>query len=77
MAFDVRYELLTTRELRRLGAFFTESGSHWQQADAGYGLIVLDTTDGPSANAVAGAHPDILLAQRKTVVLRVPMGRPL
>jgi hypothetical protein len=43
IAFDVRFELLTAQELRRLGAFFSRSGRDWRSAAACCRVIVLRT----------------------------------
>ena len=47
MAFDTRFELLTSAELRRLAELFDQTGPNWQRAAEGYGLFVLDRNEGP------------------------------
>jgi hypothetical protein len=43
IAFDVRFELLTADELRRLGAFFSHSDPAWRNAAACCSVFVLHT----------------------------------
>jgi hypothetical protein len=42
VAYDIRFELLTSRELRRIVDFRLERGLDWQRALAGYKVLVLD-----------------------------------
>jgi hypothetical protein len=49
VAYDIRFELLTSAEFASLVAFRNERGVDWQGAVHGYGLLVLDpSSDGES-----------------------------
>jgi hypothetical protein len=39
---DIRYELLSDAQLKRLAAFESQSGTDWRAAAAGYRILVLD-----------------------------------
>jgi hypothetical protein len=41
VAFDVRFELNTAPQVRRLHEYFTRTGTNWRAADRGYRVIVL------------------------------------
>jgi len=71
VAFDSRFELLTAPQLTSLAAFFDQQGAHWARVSAGYGLLVLDREEGPSARSIGG-HAEILLRRRGTIVMRRP-----
>jgi hypothetical protein len=72
VAFDVRYELLTDRELRSLAAFFDQSGPRWQRAAAGYGLLVIDPAEGPAVGSLGGGTRVLHSDPNAIVVLRPP-----
>jgi hypothetical protein len=43
IAYDIRFELLTQRQLEGVYDFVYQRGTHWRRAAAGYGLLVLDS----------------------------------
>ena len=45
VAFDIRFELNTAAQIRRLHAFFDRIGPNWRSAARGYEVIVLDRRD--------------------------------
>ena len=53
IAFDVRFELLSERELRAIAEFRGRAGSGWKRAVAGYDILVLDpASDGASERSL-------------------------
>jgi hypothetical protein len=48
MAYDVRFELDTSAQVRRLQRYFGRTGPNWQAAARGYDVIVLDRRDNES-----------------------------
>jgi hypothetical protein len=49
VAFDARFELLSSRQLYAIGHFRDQSSAHWLDAARGYGLLVLDPQHEPGA----------------------------
>jgi hypothetical protein len=45
MAYDVRFELNTATQVKRLQHYFAQIGANWQSAARGYKVIVLDRTE--------------------------------
>jgi hypothetical protein len=43
LAYDIRFEMLTPRQLQSVYDFIYQKGSDWQRAASGYTLLVLDT----------------------------------
>jgi hypothetical protein len=74
VAYDVRFELLTDRQLSEIVAFNAERGLDWQRAADGYGLLVLDSARDKGAVALFKREPGttVLYRDRNVVVLRVP-----
>jgi hypothetical protein len=72
VAFDTRFELLTSPELRRLAAFLRQGGPNWRRAADGYSILVLNTEEGPPARAVTGPRGRILASSRGTVAVLRP-----
>ncbi len=73
VAYDVRYELLSTPGLRSVIAFRRESGLAWQRAADGYGLLVLDPVgdrgavrlfEGEPGTKVLYRSPDVIVLRR-------------
>ena len=44
IAFDGRWELLTTRQVDRLSEFLRRSGPRWQRPTRGYAVVTLDSS---------------------------------
>jgi hypothetical protein len=74
VAFDVRFELLTSVQLARLVDYRTELGIDWQRAARGYGLLVLEPDDDRKTIKLLERRPGAKLLFRSThvVVLRRP-----
>jgi hypothetical protein len=45
IAYDIRFELNTARQVRRLQRFFSRVGDNWRAAARGYSVLVLDHHD--------------------------------
>jgi hypothetical protein len=77
VAYDARFELLTSGELAALFAFRTEHGLDWQRAARGYGVLVLDPlSDGGAIELFEHRRGTrLLFSDRNVVVLRLaPVG---
>lgn len=72
IAYDIRFELLTDRELNEL-ALFKALRPGWRQAAAGYPIVVLDPTEGPGRAAILLREPGARLLYRDEGV--VVIGR--
>jgi hypothetical protein len=74
VAYDLRFELLGSKQLASLVAFRTEHGLDWPKAADGYGLLVLDPASDRGAVRLyerqAGAM--VLYRDRNVVVIRRP-----
>jgi hypothetical protein len=72
VAFDVRMELLSVKELRRLYAFNTRLGSDWRSITRGYDVLVLDRRRDERAAAILAREPGTRTLYRdpRVVVLR-------
>ena len=60
MAFDIRFELNSRAQIRRLSNYFGRIGPDWQAAARGYQVIVLDRN----------AHDRVRLALRRDAQIR-------
>ncbi len=71
IAYDIRFELLTDRELDTL-ALFKAVRPGWRQAAAGYPIVVLDPTEGAGRAAILLREPGARLLYRddRVVVIR-------
>jgi hypothetical protein len=45
LAYDIRFEMLTSRQLQALYDFTYQQGSSWRRAASGYSLLVLDAAN--------------------------------
>jgi len=45
MAYDIRFELNTAAQVKRLQHYFARIGPDWQSAARGYDVIVVDRTE--------------------------------
>jgi hypothetical protein len=74
VAFDARYELLSAGQIRAIHRFNDRVGPHWQQAAAGYRIIVLDEAPrGPIARALlARRGTRLVYGSDDTSVLEMP-----
>jgi hypothetical protein len=59
IAYDVRFELLTRRQIRAIGRYNSEAGPNWKAATTGFRVIVVNAGDSPS-------HLGDYLAERGT-----------
>ncbi len=77
IAYDIRFELLSSGQLSTLFAFRTEHGLDWQRAARGYGVLVLDPIGDAGAVRLYERRPGtkVLYRDGKIVVLRVKGGR--
>jgi hypothetical protein len=73
IAYDIRFELLTDRQLREL-VLFKNVQPGWERAAAGYPIVVLDTTEGRGRAAVLLREPGAraLYRDRRVVVIFRP-----
>ncbi len=71
VGYDVRFELLTHPQLKRIVAFRSETGVDWLRAARGYGLLVLDPKADAGAVRLLEAEPGttVLYRDGKVVVL--------
>ena len=63
IAYDIRYELLTARELRSVARLKT-SKPGWERAAAGYPIVVLDPTEDPRRTSLLLREPGARLLYR-------------
>jgi hypothetical protein len=72
VAYDARFELLTTKQFESVLRFRAESGPDWQQATQGYGLLVLDPSSDQGAIRffMRQQGTKVLFRNRDVVVLR-------
>ena len=75
IAYDVRFELLSQRELTQIARFRLEQGADWQRVAAPYRILVLDpASDARAIDLLArGAHT--LYRDRNVVVIERPSSR--
>jgi hypothetical protein len=64
LAYDVRFELLTQRQLQRIVAFRLERGPDWLEATNGYRLLVLDPKSDRGAVQLLKRKPGTALLYR-------------
>jgi len=78
VAYDVRFELYTSRELQGVYDFTLERGQHWRRIARGYTILVLDPTQQRSVIRfyVSRLQAVSLYHDRSIVVLRLPTTRP-
>jgi hypothetical protein len=78
VAYDVRFELLTSAQLSSLFHFRAEVGYDWQRAAAGYGLLVLDPGSDSGAVKLFEREPGstVLYRDSNVVVLRRALPPP-
>jgi hypothetical protein len=79
IAYDIRFELLTKRQLQSIVDFRTEHGLDWQRAARGYRVLVLDPgEDGGAVRYYRGLHgTTVLFHDKHVIVLRLgASGRP-
>lgn len=74
VAYDIRFELLSERQLTTIIDFRTEHGVDWQRAARGYGLLVLDPVGDEGAIGLYEGLPGtkVLFRDSEVVVLRRP-----
>jgi hypothetical protein len=75
IAYDVRFELLTRREVEALARYDAETGRGWRSITDAYRLIVVDTTDRPSHLRDYASEPGarvIYQDARAALILRPP-----
>jgi hypothetical protein len=74
VAFDIRFELLSKRQLTEIVDFRTEHGLDWQRAARGYGLLVLDPAGDTGAIRLFSrlSGTTVLFRDSQVVVLRRP-----
>ncbi len=74
VAYDIRFELLSQRQLGTIVDFRTEHGYDWQRAAQGYGLLVLDPVGDRGAIELYRRLPGttVLFRDSQVVVLRRP-----
>jgi hypothetical protein len=73
VAYDVRFELLSSSTLRKLERLFLAAGPNWKREARGYRLLVLDRNDDPlSTKAFEGESGSRILHDdgRYVVILR-------
>lgn len=73
VADDVRFELLSARQLDAIDAVYGVIGSDWKRAARGYRLLVLSRTDNPDATRAFEREPGARVLYRdpaRVVVLR-------
>jgi hypothetical protein len=77
VAYDVRFELLTGRELRGLADFVSQRGPSWRSAADGYGLLVLDAVQQKAIVSfyVRRVHVQTLYRDGHIAVLKLPAAR--
>jgi hypothetical protein len=56
VAFDVRFELNTAAQIKRLQHFFARVGPNWQSAGRGYDVVVLDRAEHESVRRSLLGH---------------------
>jgi hypothetical protein len=76
VAYDVRFELFTQRQLKEIVAFRSVSGIDWQRAVDGYRLLVLDPKGDREAVRWLERNrgTTVLYRNGDVVVLRMPTG---
>jgi hypothetical protein len=72
VAFDVRFELLSSAVLRRLQRLYLAAGPDWKRAARGYRLLVLNEKDDPisSEEFLREAGRTVLYNDGTLVVIR-------
>jgi hypothetical protein len=76
IAYDIRFELLTTRELQGIYDFTLQRGPHWRRIARPYSLVVLDPKQ---QKAVLGfyvrrLHAKTLYRDHDVAVVKLPSG---
>jgi hypothetical protein len=73
VAYDIRFELLSARQLQSVYDFVYQRGSHWQRAARGYGVLVLDAQHERAVVKyyLARAHAQMLYRDAHVAVLKV------
>jgi hypothetical protein len=76
VAYDIRFELLSAKQLNALARFRTQSGVGWQNAANGYGLLVLDPDGDSGSIAYYRRQPGtkVLYRDKHVVVLQRPVS---
>ena len=74
VAYDIRFEILTSAELETVDRFRTEQGVGWIHAADGYSLFVLDPSSDGGALSLLERRPgsSVLFQSKDVVVLRSP-----
>jgi hypothetical protein len=77
LAYDIRFELFTDRELRGIYDFTLQRGLTWRRIATGYDVFVLDPTQQKSVIRFYARrlHAQTLYRDRHAVVLKLPTQR--
>jgi hypothetical protein len=76
VAYDIRFELLSSAQLKEIVAFRSEQGLDWQRVTRGYGLLVLDPGGDAGAVTLFKRLPGtrVLYRDSHVVVLQRPVS---
>lgn len=76
VAYDVRFELLSARQLRGIFNFTSQLGPSWRKAAEGYDLLVLDPIQQESVVSfyIRRLHARAIYRDRQVIVLRLSPG---
>lgn len=77
VAYDIRFELLSTNQLSAIAAFHIAAGPDWQRIAGGYGLLVLSPTGDRAPIEILERErgATILYRSRAVVVIRRSTGQ--
>jgi len=76
LAYDVRFELVSRKQFRRLANYVAQNGSDWKRVADGYRVIVIDVDSTTKHLAAFRSEPGARVAFRKDNVAVVVRGSP-